>query len=196
MDQMVPPSRAFDASCAAPPASVDSMAPCLVELPDCAFRRPPRGSVGCGGGGRGVAEAMRCGPSSSRVSASRPVLPLSAAKRDVFELGSSGLGKRSRRVLDTARSEAFGVKQETQKMPPQMLLGIRRAEAKRDRCRAQELEESGVVATIEKRDSVLGGAKRRKRSGSSDAPLDDLKDGVFRVRVPGARKRAGRAKRC
>jgi hypothetical protein len=95
----------------------------------------------------------------------------------------SGLGKRAKRALEAQRSEAFGATEKNAKMPFKMLLGIRKAEAKREHKVNAELLESGVVAATEKRDAILGGAKKRKkRNAPNDMPLDDVRDGVFKIK--------------
>ena len=61
-----------------------------------------------------------------------------------------------------------------------MLMGIRKAEAKREKKIADERREAGVVAPKEQRDLARGGAIKRKRKGRADL-AGDARDGVLRV---------------
>ena len=66
-------------------------------------------------------------------------------------------------------------------MPFKMLLGIRRAEEKREQRLAAERRESGVVAPTEKRDATRGGAYAKKRKRGPADLEGDARDGVLRV---------------
>lgn len=111
--------------------------------------------------------------------AGAPEMKLRDAKRQVFEFGTSGLSKRARQVVEAERIEAFGGKAKKQKMPLKMVLGIRRAEAKRAALRAEERRTSGVVAPKERQDALTRKkTTKRKRRAEQD---DDVKDGIFRV---------------
>lgn len=120
-------------------------------------------------------------------------MKLRDAKRDVYELGSSGLSKRARRVVEAERVEAFcGTKVKAQKMPLKMLMGIRRAEAKRAAREAEERRAAGVVAPKERQDAVTRKATKRKRQ--PQPLIDDIRNGVLRV-SPAVTGRAGDSRR-
>ncbi|KAJ8605460.1 hypothetical protein CTAYLR_003317 [Chrysophaeum taylorii] len=110
----------------------------------------------------------------------KAVLSLRDAKRQVLELGASGFSKRAKRVFETQRTEAFGGKVKAQRMPFKMLLGIRRAEAKRERREAEERRAAGVVAAAPKKDLVTRRSTPKKRRAPKP-PTDDLRDGVLDV---------------
>lgn len=122
-------------------------------------------------------------PDRGRRAAAAPApLSLRAAKRDVFDLGATGLDKRQRKIRDDARLAALGCKApRNPKMPFKMVLGIRRAEDARERKRLAERRESGVVAPKEKRDAARGGSRKGKRGRRGDALAPDPRDGVLRV---------------
>ena len=102
------------------------------------------------------APARRRPDRGPRAAAAPAPLSLRAAKRDVFDLGATGLDKRQRKIRDDARLAALGCKApRNPKMPFKMVLGIRRAEDARERKRLAERRESGVVAPKEKRDAAL-----------------------------------------
>ncbi|KAJ1454331.1 hypothetical protein M885DRAFT_522191 [Pelagophyceae sp. CCMP2097] len=156
----------------------------VVELPECAFRRKFKPSQATAAASR----SSRPGNHPQGPKKPRKILMLRDAKKDVYELGVSGLGKRAKRALEAERSEAFGIKEANQKMPFKMLVAIRKAEAEKDKRKAAERREAGIVAPVEKRDAVLGGKiKRKSRGGGGDNPLDEVRDGVLRVKAGGAK---------
>jgi len=127
-----------------------------------------------GGGKRGNGSTAAAGDGGE-------FLSLRAAKRDVFDFGASGLGKRQQRIRENEKLVAFGAKAaKNPKMPFKMLMGIRRAEDKREQKAAAERRQSGVVAPIEKRDATRGGAKAKRKRRSGDLAAES-KDGVMRV---------------
>ena len=128
------------------------------------------------------APARRRPDRGPRAAAAPAPLSLRAAKRDVFDLGATGLDKRQRKIRDDARLAALGCKApRNPKMPFKMVLGIRRAEDARERKRLAERRESGVVAPKEKRDAARGGSRKGKRGRRGDALAPDPRDGVLRV---------------
>ena len=150
----------------------------VVALPGMAYSRS----------GNAPAKAKRKAPArrkpdrGPRAAAAPAPLSLRAAKRDVFDLGATGLDKRQRKIRDDARLAALGCKApRNPKMPFKMVLGIRRAEDARERKRLAERRESGVVAPKEKRDAARGGSRRGKRGRRGDALAPDPRDGVLRV---------------
>ena len=107
------------------------------------------------------APARRRPDRGPRAAAAPAPLSLRAAKRDVFDLGATGLDKRQRKIRDDARLAALGCKApRNPKMPFKMVLGIRRAEDARERKRLAERRESGVVAP---KDSLLKCSVETKR---------------------------------
>jgi len=102
-----------------------------------------------------------------------------------YALGTTALDARTRRVLRDEKVVAYGgTAAKPQKMPLKMILGIRRAEAKRADRAAAERRASGVVApTTAKQDAVLRGtsSSKGKATKRKDLPLDDVRDGVLRV---------------
>ena len=150
----------------------------VVALPGMAYSRS----------GNAPAKAKRKAPArrrpdrGPRAAAAPAPLSLRAAKRDVFDLGATGLDKRQRKIRDDARLAALGCKApRNPKMPFKMVLGIRRAEDARERKRLAERRESGVVAPKEKRDAARGGSRKGKRGRRGDALAPDSRDGVLRV---------------
>ena len=147
------------------PAAAPAPAAAAPARPD--RRKKKRGGRGGGGGGAAAGGGE--------------FMSLRAAKRDVFDFGASGLSKRAQKIRENEKLVAFGAKAaKNPKMPFKMLMGIRKAENKRERREADERLQSGVVAPIEKRDATRGGAKaKRKRRPDDLAP--DARDGVMRV---------------
>ena len=109
-------------------------------------------------------------------------LSLHSARKDVFDLGPTGLDKRQRKIRDDARLVALGCKTPASpKMPFKMVMGIRRAENKRQAKKEMENKESGVVAPKEKRDAACGGSRRGKVRKGDRGLAPDPRDGILRV---------------
>mmetsp|Transcript_19721 Transcript_19721/g.61024 ORF Transcript_19721/g.61024 Transcript_19721/m.61024 type:complete len:153 (-) Transcript_19721:132-590(-) len=103
-------------------------------------------------------------------------------KREVFELGASGMSKRAKKVFEDEKLRAFGGAVANPKMPFKMLLGIRKAEKLRAKRAEEERRASGVVGpATTKLDNVLRAVKPKKRKRQNDVPVDDVRDGVLRV---------------
>ena len=139
----------------------------------------PQGRGGRGGGGRG--RGAGAGKGKGKKGKDDNFVSLRAAKNDVFEFGATGLSKRQQKIREGEKLVAFGAKQaKGPKMPLKMLLGIRRAEDKREKKVLEERRASGVVAAAEKRDATRGGAKPKRKRRPDDL-LAESKDGVMRV---------------
>lgn len=143
-----------------------------------ATQRPTDAGRGRGGGGRG---AGRGGRGKGKNGKDPNFMSLRAAKKDVFDFGATGLSRRQQKIRENEKMVAFGAKAEkAQKMPLKMLLGIRRAEDKREKKILDERRASGVVAPTEKRDATRGGAKPKRKRRPGDL-LPESRDGVMRV---------------
>ena len=94
--------------------------------------QPPT-DTGRGRGGRGRG-AGRGGRGKGKNGKDPNFMSLRAAKKDVFDFGATGLSRRQQKIRENEKMVAFGAKAEkAQKMPLKMLLGIRRAEDRREK---------------------------------------------------------------